>query len=596
MNNTCSTNSFFSKFLLPATLLFIFILPLKFGAPAGIPDINIIPETAAMWIFSFWPPLLFSLISAFLLICCCFTPAATANYRNYAATIPLLFTVLAFCALAGFTKATCLDFPIQECLYIFGLSAFSIALFIIIMQKEVNPLLILKAVTISTLILTFYGIYQYISGFENTREYVAEVLSKNNIILSEEAKNRFNNNFIFSTFSISNNFAAHLILTAPICLYMFLYSGFLKTKLLRYTLSSGAMLMIVTALLLSGSRGAILSFALSFIILFALVSMKSKASLFLILATPLAAAAVIFLVPKDSGSVFIRFDYLQTGVILLKNNIFTGAGWGDFFHSYTHLKKFLTTEAPHDPHNFIISMGSQAGIAAMITASLIILAPILLVLKKINKLPLKEKFKTLEFPMLLGFTAWSIHSFMDINFQIPGTAAIAIILCIIMIKIDKPYHCQRKISIPLKSIFLSISLVIILAGFYRLRGEYYLSKLSNSCCPQFSLDNSALSNIPEAKKLLKRAIEAAPYSPFPWGTFGDFAIKNEMKDEAELCFTNAIRLSPGRANFYYSLAMVQMKAGKTGYAIKNMGVAARLFPYKYNILYDKMRDNYYKGL
>ena len=356
------------------------------------------------------------------------------------------------------------------------------------------------------------------------------------------------------------------------------------------------MLMIVTALLLSGSRGAILSFALSFIILFALVSIKSKASLFLILATPLAAAAAMLLVPKDSGSVFIRFYYLQTGVILLKNNIFTGAGWGDFFHSYTYLKMFLTTEAPHDPHNFIISMGSQAGIAAMITAILIILVPILLVLKKINKLPLKEKLKTLEFPILLGFMAWSIHSFMDINLQIPGTAATAIILCIIMTKFDKPSHCQIKISIPLKSIFLSLSLVIISVGFYRLRGEYYLSKLSNICYSQLLLDNSASVNIPEAENLLKTAIAAAPYSPFPWATFGDFAIKNEMRDEAERCFTNAIRLSPGRANFYYSLAMIQKKAGKTGYAIKNMGLAAKLFPYKYSALYDKMRDNYYKGL
>jgi hypothetical protein len=596
VNNTCSTNSFFSKFLLPAALFFIFILPLKFGIPAGVPDINIIPETTAMWFLSFWPPVLFSLISASLLICCNFTPAATPNYKNYAVAIPLLFTVLAFCSLAGFSKATCLDFPIQECLYIFGLSAFSIVVFMIIMQKEVSPFLILKAVTISVLIITCYGVYQYISGFENTREYVAAVLSKKNILLPEEAKIRLNNNFIFSTFTISNNFAAHLILTAPICLYMLLYSDLLTTRVLRYALASTAMLMIVTALLLSGSRGAILSLALAFIILFVLLSMKRKASVFLILSTLLVTVAVIFLVPKDSGSIFIRLDYLQTGVILFKNNIFTGIGWGDFFHSYTYLKKFLTTEAPHDPHNFIISMGSQAGIAAMMTATLIILVPILLVLKKLNKFPLKEKFKTFEFPILLGFTAWSIHSFMDMNFQIPGTTATAIILCIIMTRIDNPFHCQKKISIALKSISLFISLAIILAGFYRLREEYYLSKLSNICYPQFSSGNSTNVNILEAEKLLKTTIKAAPYSPFPWAIFGDFAIKNNMEDQAELCFTNAIRLSPRRANFYYSIAMIQLKTGKIGYAIKNMEMAVKLFPYKYSTSYDKMRENYYKGL
>jgi hypothetical protein len=254
-------------------------------------------------------------------------------------------------------------------------------------------------------------------------------------------------------------------------------------------------------------------------------------------------------------------------------------------------------EAPHDTHNFIISMGSQAGITAMLTAILIILIPMLLVLKRLNKFPLKEKFKTLEFSILLGFTAWSIHSFMDINFQIPGTTATAIILCIIMTKTNTLIYCQKKISIVLKSIFfLPISLVVILPGFYRLRGEYYLSKLSNICYSQFSFSNSANVNISEIEKVLKAAIKAVPYSPFPWAVFGDFAIKNNMNEEAELCFINAIRLSPKRASFYYSLAIVQLRNGKIGLAIKNIKMAAKLFPYKYDASYEKMKDNYYKGL
>lgn len=594
--NKSFNSIFFPRLLLLAVLLFIFILPLKLGTPAGFSDINIMPETIVMWIFLFWPPLLFSLISAFLLILCIFaTPITTFNYRNYAIETPLLFTVLAFCSLTGFMKATCLDFPIQECLYIFGLSAFSMVMFTIIMQKWFSPFLILKVIAISTLIIICYGISQYISGFENTREYVTEVLTNKNILLSEEAKSRLNNNFIFSTFAISNNFAAHLILTAPVCLYTMLYSDLFKTKMIRRVLAFAFILLVVIALLLSGSRGAILSFAAAFIILFVLLNMKRKASLFLIFGALLAAITIIFLVPKDSGSIFIRFDYLHTGIILFKNNIFTGAGWGDFFHSYTYLKKFLTTEAPHDPHNFIISMGSQAGIFAMITAALIILIPILLVFNKLNKFPSKEKFKTMEFSMLLGFAAWSIHSFMDINFQIPGTTATAIILCIIMTKNDSPFYCRKEILIVLKSIFLLIALGIIFSGCYRLRGEYYLSKLSNICWPQFSSSNSTNINITDAEKLLKATIKSAPYSPFAWAAFGSFAIKNKMEELAELCFTNAISLSPRRASFYYNLAMIQLETGKMGYAIRNMEIAAELFPYKYGTLYDKMRENY-RGL
>jgi hypothetical protein len=174
-------------------------------------------------------------------------------------------------------------------------------MFIAIIQKETIPFLILKIMAISTLIIACYGIYQYISGFESTREYVAEILSQKNILLPQEAKVRLNSNFIFSTFSISNSFAAHLILTAPICLYMLLHSDLLKTKIFRYTFTSAAMLILIAALLLSGSRGAILSFALAAVILSVLLSMKSKKSVLLIIAALLGASAVIFLVPKDSG-------------------------------------------------------------------------------------------------------------------------------------------------------------------------------------------------------------------------------------------------------------------------------------------------------
>lgn len=595
MNTICLNNSFFYRIFLSAILFFIFILPLKFGIPAGIPDINAIPENITMWFFSFWPPLLFSLISAFLLICCVSIPSITFNCKNYVLTIPLLFTLLAFCSLTGFLKATCMDFPIQECLYIFGLSAFSI-LIILIVQNKTNPSLILKIITISTLLVTCYGIYQYISGFENTREYVSEAFFKKNILLPEEVKTRLNNNFIFSTFTISNNFAAHLILTAPICLYMLLYSDLLKTKILRYILTSIAMLMIATALLLTGSRAAIISLVLAIIILPILLSMKNKKVLLMLFTIIPVTIVILLLIPKDSDSVLIRLDYLQTGVTLLKNNLFPGTGWGEFFHSYTYLKKFLTTEAPHDPHNFIISMGAQAGITALIIAILIIIIPIFLIIKKLNNYSLKEKFKTLEFPILLGFTAWCIHSLMDINFQIPGTTATAITLCIIMTKTDNFLFSEKFFPVRLKTILLFYAIMIILPGFYRLRGEYYISKLSNVCYPSFLSVNSAHNNFSEAEKLFETAIEAVPYSPFPWAMFGDYAIRNKMKDKAEICFTNAIRLSPKRANFYYRLATIQMENRKTGYAMKNIEIAAKLFPYKYNILYDKMKTSYYKGL
>ncbi|MEI6424940.1 MAG: hypothetical protein WCP55_22195, partial [Lentisphaerota bacterium] len=47
--------------------ILIFLLPLKFGGIAGIPEIPFFPDSVMTWLVFTWPPILFPLLSSILL-------------------------------------------------------------------------------------------------------------------------------------------------------------------------------------------------------------------------------------------------------------------------------------------------------------------------------------------------------------------------------------------------------------------------------------------------------------------------------------------------------------------------------------------------
>jgi len=570
--------------------LFILLLPIKFGTPAALPEISTYPSDFMSWLVYSWSPPLFTLFSSCILLLTLIllykkNHLINSNSSNF--IIPFLWFLLVISSLLGGLKSSCADFTYLECLHLLGLSLFTFAIFRFLeIRSAKNFTFITVAITIGTIFISMYGIYQYLSGFTSTRNIVMEVIQSKDIILPPNFYSRLMDNLVYSTFSISNSLAAHLILTIPLCIYV--VSKIYTSKYLRYIVTSIITIILIICLILTGSRAAILSLVLSIAIMFIVFTKSIKYKvLFILICLVFVSFYFYFFSSKGYLSILIRLDYFKTSFNLLINNWLTGAGWGSFFHVYPSTKSLLTGEAPHMPHNILLSMGSQAGIITMLIALIILVLPIFYGIRNISV----SDNRIMDYSLLTGYLAWVIHSLMDINIQIPGTVAMAITMTALIIyrkkEEQKHYLNNNKYF---KNYWSLLMLIICIAGLYfsvtRINGEIALQKLENTCDPVYKiLTVKDFHYIPPkkstVKKLLLHSSSLLPYSPFPWASAGNYALANKHWEFAEKCYKKAILLSPDRANFYFRLAMAQYYLDKKNLAYENLEIAAKLFPYKY---------------
>ena len=259
------------------------------------------------------------------------------------------------------------------------------------------------------------------------------------------------------------------------------------------------------------------------------------------------------------------------------------------------------------PHNFVLSMGSQAGIFALICATAILLYPLFIMTHRIYKTYDKQFYKRLSFPFLLGWTAWSFHSLLDINIQIPATAATAILITALMLayseentsanppkiivaaqKIDRTKHdiiTPRILFTTWNILAIILATTTIILSLNRIPGDIALQKMNNLCSPFNVMELKLTDNKIPMKSInaqLKACATLLPYSPFPWAMAGNIAQERGLWSLSERYYKEAILHSPKRACFYYNLALAQYKMGKIKQSLQNLKIAKRLFPYMYN--------------
>lgn len=588
------------KFLNFVLLLFVFILPVKFTVPAMLPNSGVFPISSSDWIFEPWNTALFPVVSVMLLIFCVIQLAIRRKELSlYALTLPFLWAVLAGASLLGFANASCMDFPILESSYIFGISAFALIIFLRLFSDEKIQIQLINTIVICSLLLSFYALYQYFFGFEDTREYVAEFLKNSSAVLPANMIQRLKDNQVFSTFAISNNFAGYLILVIPLAIFSLFHSTFNASKLQKNILASLLSLVLILALILSGSRSAILSLVIAFALVCIFIFNIRKWTLTIISLALIGLVVSMFLAfAKGASSVIVRFDYFNTALILMKKHLFLGSGWGSFFHSYPFLKEYMTGEAPNDPHNFLLSIGSQAGIVPLLLALLIFLIPIFLSFKSLKSLPKKERLQSLELPLLLGYTAWVIHSMTDTNFQIPGSLAIAVIFSALLLKYTKKEAVSKNKYTPYLAIMITLASAIAVFGlaWNRVIGEYYLANLysvsyKNPILNQ-SLSDTAIDDSKIFTSSFRNSVEYMPYSPFPLAAAAQYEERLNNLHSAETYMHQALALSPERSSFYYDLSVILAKEGKGTEALRSLKKASELFPYQYTSIYEQAQKNY----
>ncbi|MEI6425420.1 MAG: Wzy polymerase domain-containing protein, partial [Lentisphaerota bacterium] len=291
----------------------------------------------------------------------------------------------------------------------------------------------------------------------------------------------------------------------------------------------------------------------------------------------------------------VRLDYFSVAARIFSDNILCGTGWGDFFHQYTIFKTFPGTEAPHSSHNFILDFASQTGIAGLLISVLALAFPAYIVLKKIRGSGNYSKHAE-NFAIILGWLAWGFHSIADINIQIPGTVATALVM-ITLLKVTEDSSVERVAGKKLEATWRLLVCFIIAFTFWisynRMNGEYLFSQEMKLCEPNYSAsEKKAPPTRDQIELAVRRAADALPYSPFPCASAGTYFQSTQNWAAAENYFRKASELSPERSSFYHRLFISQMMLGKKQEALENIEKAKALFPNseEYKSSYEKLKQ------
>jgi O-antigen ligase len=501
--------------------------------------------------------------------------------------------------------------------------------------------LLINAVVAAAIVSAFMGLQQLLWGFKETIDFIHQQELKSGVQISGQLHGKILQTRVFSPFTLCNSLAAHLILVLPVSLvliwkykatlkmaivmaatigYFFTFEYFSPPALMGVSLAysfivtvtlfkfpekfrtviSLAAVIFYTALMLSilyftGSRAAVLALGMGIAASIAIFPFSKKIRITSVLLVVLLTATGLYLVNagRHLDSMSVRLDYFSVAARIFSDNILCGTGWGDFFHQYTALKTFRGSEAPHSAHNFILDFASQTGIAGLLVSLMALAFPIYLVLKKIRKSGHYSEHAE-NFAIILGWLAWGFHSMADINMQIPGTVATALVM-ITLLKIpdDSPVRTLRnKWDVAWCLLVCFIIAFTFRISCNRMNGEYFLSQEIKLCEPNYAASEKKAPTRDQVELAVKNAVDALPYSPFPWASAGIYFQATRNWAASEIYFQKASELSPERASFYHRIFISQMMLGKKNEALKNIEEAKKLFPNseEYQSSYEKLKS------
>jgi O-antigen ligase len=264
-----------------------------------------------------------------------------------------------------------------------------------------------------------------------------------------------------------------------------LFTGDEKSKIILFFFMG---IVLGLGLLLSGSRGGILSFGISMFFMIFLFAFKDGYRKYGLIAACLCMLILAYGLQigiektldrfEHIGHLYNRFEISKSVVPMIKDFPVFGTGWGNFMYMYPKyaLPEYSDRLILGNAHNDWLEMTSESG---MVGALIFFGALITFLVKSIRLwFRRKDSFATgLGVGVIFAVISISIHSFFDFNMHIPANPmALSIILAIgfLSLHIDRHSNYDRFFfktrSVCLKGRFSLIVLVmfVISAGFFML--------------------------------------------------------------------------------------------------------------------------------
>lgn len=597
-------------------VLLLFLLPLKFGAIVGIPAITMIYWRELFpLVISPWPSTLFPFCSAALLLVtllCVPMPSSCSRKGGYA----FFWLILAgLSTLGAFGADVVVNYPMHMIPYCFGLAAFAMSIMLLLEHRPGFANRIFGAVAAAGVFSLYSAVTQYFQGFDMTLEQVKQLEAAYGVQYQQNLKNRLMEQRISADFSACNAYAGYLLLMIPVLLGTLWKLGRNVTPplLSRLLFTVPFFLVSMFVLVKTGSRGAVLAGGAMLILCLLCLKLPRKVRYGLLAMIPVGIGAFALMLALGRGvkSMIFRFDYFQAAFRMMLDSPLMGKGWGGFLQHYLTMKYLVNDEAPNSPHNFVLTIGSQLGVAAFLISVILVLFALYGCYRYLRRHGLADAFRD-EFVVgtaaVYGLAAWTFHAMMEVSFETPGSMALALAVCLAVFSLrenavpepvadvpaerknkrDSEETAERKESrFPRiwKSMFLLSSIVLIvctLTSDWRLvRFELAFEQLNNLLDPRY-LDPAKRTAPPSPDDVL-RAVRAcdeiAPDSPFQTIAVLNYfaALRDPVNEERylELSLQRAPKLS---SLYFRKYRFLRSDPSRSAEALAALETARRLSP------------------
>ncbi len=573
-------------------ILFVFLLPLKFGAIIGIPDITMIYWRELFpLIISPWPSTLLPIFSALLLlvtiICVPKSPRCSSK-----GTLALLWLAFAGAGTLGaFAENVIVNYPMHMIPYGFGLASAAMAFALLLDNRPALAGKLLGASALALVFSLYSGLNQYYSGFEDTMAKINE-MEANGMTFHGNMKLRLSEQRISADFSACNAYAGYLLLAIPVLLAWLWKAGARVSPpmLSRCVFTIPVFLISVFVLIKTGSRGAVLAAGLALILcaLALKLSMRVRWGIFALIPIGGGAFALMLALGRGAKSMIFRFDYFWAALRMMLESPLTGKGWGGFFQQYLILKLLENDEAPKSPHNLLLTPGSQAGVLAflLILAITVIAGWCCYRYFRSHSLPdILPDEQIMQTAAVYGLVAWGIHSMLEVSYETPASMTLAIVFGMIVCSMKEnqpPVLSETPHPRMWKTMFVLSSVCLIMCSLMTseklLSFELAYEHLTNLQDPRFSMYKTAAMP-PEILNAAKLCDEIAPLSPFQSKSVSTYFASRGEWDEAEKYLDEAIRRAPSMAAYHFQRYRLLMRdPTRSGEALKSLETARKLSP------------------
>lgn len=582
---------------LPQTLLLIltFLLPLKFGSSVGVPEMPM-----SYWhdplaiLVAAWPVMLFPLLSAVALDC-----AVLLYPMRGPVSVPMrlygcLWILLSAVSLPGWLNATTWDFAIQNTVHLLGMTCWTLALIRVLENSPEFRKYLFAALLTGLLFSVYSAVNQYLSGFDETIRYLQDKEAATGVqMLNGQFGSRLKEARVSGDFTICNSYAGYLVLVFPLLLGTMWKLGSrvtppLPAKLLLTLPCAGVFLFLLKE---TGSRGGILAMLAGAFLILPCLRLPQKWKYLLWSLVPAGLTGFFLLVKFGRGfnSMLIRFDYFQAALKMMFLHPFTGAGWGEFLNDYLILKNVVNDEAPHSPHNFVLTLGSQCGIPAFLISCVLLALPLIAALVLLSR---RSREQTVSFPdtcFVWGLGAWTFHSMLELNYETPGALALAVLISLLISgqceslpgMSSSAVTCVKSGGFRLT--YAAAALAVLIAVHWlapvAIRAERNYDVLHSAADPRFAADPMKVRPAPaEIMKMLK---QCDARSPFPFSTASSYCLSlgPYYADNALELLDKAIERAPKRAAYYYrKYRILKNLPGRTADAEAALRKARELSP------------------